>query len=65
MKRKKKTKSFSQYHSVGSNLALSETHYWFVNHAAKRDPVSHLCVTLGDMVISPLSLHCILIFLLC
>lgn len=50
--------------SATSNLAVSETHGWFVNCAAKRGPVSHFGVTVGDMVISPLSLLSFLIFLM-
>lgn len=63
---KKKNRHVQAFHintGVSSNLAVSETHCWFVNQAAKWDPVTHLGVTLGDMVIS--HPFCILIFFQC
>lgn len=59
--KKKICPNFSHEHTVSSNLAASDTHYWFVNQAAKRDPVNPLWVT----VISRLFLLCVLILLLC
>lgn len=67
MERKQACPGSSHEHSVISNLvsSVSETHSWLVNHAAKRDPVSYLALTPGDMVISHLPLLCILASLLC